>query len=171
MISTFRLLDPSLVLLVGASGSGKSTFAAKHFKPYEVVSSDRCREMITDDAADQSVTPAAFNLVRYLAHCRIQAGRSAVVDATNVQVPARARMIRMAARRHVPISAIVFTVPLQTCLERNARRSERTVPEEAIATQVQALNDSIPAIRVEGYAQLLVLDSPASIDALRIVRR
>ena len=32
--------DYCLVVLIGASGSGKSTFAARHFLPTEVVSSD-----------------------------------------------------------------------------------------------------------------------------------
>ncbi len=58
----------SLVLLVGASGSGKSTFAAKHFKPTEVLSSDWCRAAVSDDPNDQGATKDAFELLHFIAH-------------------------------------------------------------------------------------------------------
>lgn len=46
----------ALVLLVGASGMGKSTFAAAHFLPTEVISSDRARAWVADGEGDQTVT-------------------------------------------------------------------------------------------------------------------
>jgi protein phosphatase len=46
--------EVSLVLLIGASGSGKSSFAQKYFNKYEIVSSDTCRGMVANDENDQS---------------------------------------------------------------------------------------------------------------------
>jgi len=81
--------DPSLVALVGASGSGKSTFAARHFLPTEVISSDVCRGLVADDESDQSSTDDAFEVLHFIAGKRLSAGRMTVVDATNVQPFAR----------------------------------------------------------------------------------
>ena len=61
----------SLVVLVGVTGSGKSTFARAHFKPTEVISSDFCRGLVADDENDQSATPAAFELLHYIAGQRL----------------------------------------------------------------------------------------------------
>jgi protein phosphatase len=53
----------SLVLLVGPSGCGKTSFARKHFLPTEVVSSDFCRALVSDNENDQSATGDAFDLL------------------------------------------------------------------------------------------------------------
>lgn len=79
-----KVPELSLVVLVGTSGSGKSTFAATHFHPTEVISSDACRAMVSDDANDQSATNDAFDLLEYIAGKRLDRGRLTVVDATNV---------------------------------------------------------------------------------------
>ena len=73
----------SLVVLVGASGSGKSTFAAKHFKATEILSSDACRALVSDDENDQTVTNQAFEVLHYIAGQRLALGKLVVVDATN----------------------------------------------------------------------------------------
>ena len=82
--------DMSLVVLIGVSGSGKSTFARKHFKPTAVLSSDYFRGLVADDETDQSATTDAFDVLHYVLGKRLAAGRLTVVDATNVQ-QARAR--------------------------------------------------------------------------------
>lgn len=75
----------SLVVLVGVSGSGKSTFARKHFLGTEVISSDFCRGLVANDENDQAATKDAFDVLHYLAGKRLAAGRLTVIDATNVQ--------------------------------------------------------------------------------------
>src|SRR5262245_54929175 len=55
----------ALVVLVGPSGSGKSTFARKHFLPTEVISSDFCRGLVSDDENAQSATNDAFDVLNY----------------------------------------------------------------------------------------------------------
>ena len=64
----------SLVVLIGVSGSGKSTFGRTHFRPTEVISSDFCRGLVADDENDQSATPQAFELLHYIAGQRLKAG-------------------------------------------------------------------------------------------------
>src|SRR5215218_1238342 len=89
----------SLVVLVGVSGSGKSTFAARHFAPTQVLSSDVCRGLVADDENDQAASPDAFDVLHYIAGKRLRAGRLTVVDATNVQVESRRSLIEL-AREH-----------------------------------------------------------------------
>ena len=117
--------DLSLVVLIGASGSGKSTFARRHFKPTEVISSDFCRGLVADDENDQSASRDAFDVLHYIAGKRLAAGRRTVVDATSVQQESRRQLIDLAKRYDVLPIAIVLDVPEQVCAERNAARADR----------------------------------------------
>ena len=115
----------SLVVLVGVTGSGKSTFARTHFKPTEVISSDFCRGLVADDENDQSATPAAFELLRFIAGQRLEAGRLTVIDATNVQAEARRDLVTLAREHDVLPTAIVLDLPEDLCAERNKGRPDR----------------------------------------------
>ena len=114
-----------LVVLVGISGSGKSTFARKHFKSTEVLSSDYCRGLVSDDENDQAATPDAFDILHYIAGKRLRAGKLTVVDATNVQSESRKSLIKLARDHHCLPVAIVLDVPEKTCTERNEQRADR----------------------------------------------
>ncbi len=118
-----RLPTLSLVVLVGLSGSGKSTFAARHFAPTEILSSDFCRGLVSDDDNDQTVTSEAFDVLHHIAGVRLSLGRITVVDATNVQAHARKPLVELARRHHVLPVAIVLDVPERLCQERNAGRA------------------------------------------------
>src|SRR5262249_39932943 len=98
----------SLVLMVGAAGSGKSSFAKAHFLPTEVLSSDHYRGVVADDENDQGASEAAFDVLRYIAGKRLAAGRLTVVDATNVQPEARRPFVALAREHHVLPVAIVL---------------------------------------------------------------
>ena len=74
-----------LVVLVGVSGSGKSTFAREHFGRFEVVSSDFCRGLVADDENDQSASAEAFDLLNVIVGKRLAAGRLTVVVSRNRQ--------------------------------------------------------------------------------------
>ena len=74
MITEIKIPDLCLVVLVGASGSGKSTFAARHFAPTEIVSSDFCRALVSDDPNDQTATRAAFEVLHTIASKRLESG-------------------------------------------------------------------------------------------------
>ncbi|MFJ4786659.1 AAA family ATPase [Streptomyces sp. NPDC088794] len=81
-----RVLPVTDLSLVGASGSGKSTFAHRHFKPTEVISSDFCRGLVSDDENDQGATKDAFDVLHYIAGKRLAAGRRTVVDSTSLMI-------------------------------------------------------------------------------------
>src|SRR5579864_9006688 len=116
----------SLVVLIGPSGSGKSTFARKHFLPSEVLSSDYFRGLVSDDENSQAATNDAFDLLHYVAAKRLAAGKLVVVDATNVQMEARAPLIALARKYHCLPVAIVLNMPEQLCLDRNKDRPDRS---------------------------------------------
>src|ERR671933_1651915 len=116
---TITLPDLSLVVLIGPSGSGKSTFARQHFKTTEVLSSDFCRALVSDDENDQAATKDAFEVLHFVAGKRLAAGRLTVVDATNVQPEARKPLVALAREHHVLPVAIVLNLPERLCHERN----------------------------------------------------
>src|SRR5512143_3836831 len=116
------LPELSLVVLVGPSGSGKSTFARRHFRPTEILSSDYCRGLVSDDENDQSATKDAFDVLHFIAAKRLAAGRLTVVDATNVQPEARKPLVELARRYHCLPVAIVLNLPERLCHERNRSR-------------------------------------------------
>ena len=115
----------SLVVLIGVTGSGKSTFARAHFKPTEVISSDFCRGLVADDENDQSATAAAFEVLQFIAGQRLKAGRLTVIDATNVQPEARRELVMLAREHDVLPVAIVLDVPEEECWARTQARQTR----------------------------------------------
>ncbi|HQR35023.1 MAG TPA: AAA family ATPase [Blastocatellia bacterium] len=160
MSSAIEIPDPSLVLLIGSSGAGKSTFAARHFQPTEIVSSDRCRAVICDDESDQTVNSEAFGLLHHIARLRLQQRRLTVIDATNLQFRARRPLLRMARAHRIPIVAIVFQVPLEICLTHNQARSERQVSSEVLELHQQELIAALSKLDREGYCHVYRVETP-----------
>ncbi|MGH9618632.1 MAG: AAA family ATPase [Bryobacteraceae bacterium] len=162
--------DPSLVLLIGAAGAGKSTFAHKHFRFSEILSSDQCRALVSDDENDQSATPAAFEVLRCILVRRLRLGRLTVVDATNVQRKARRSLLKIARRCEMPAVAIVFHLAEGICVQRNLSRPERRVPLHAIWSQSADLQRSLPKLSAEGFQEAWILSTTEEIEAARIDR-
>ncbi len=158
----------SLVVLVGVSGSGKSTFAARHFAPTQVLSSDACRGLVADDENDQAATPDAFDVLHYIAGKRLRAGRLTVVDATNVQVESRRSLVDLAKEHDVLPVAIVLDLPEQVCLERNAARPDRDFGAPVIRRQRSQLRRSLRGLAKEGFRKVHVLTSQSDVDAAGI---
>src|SRR6201986_1161679 len=117
----------SFVVLAGVSGSGKSTFARKHFKQTEILSSDYCRGLVSDDENNQAATKDAFEILHFIARKRLAAGKLTVVDATNVQPESRKPLVELARRHHVIPVALVFKLPDRVCEDRNRERSDRVL--------------------------------------------
>lgn len=159
----------SLVLLVGTSGSGKSTFARKHFRPTEVVSSDAFRAMVADDENDQSATAAAFEVLHLLVARRLERGLLTVVDATNVKTDARAPLVHLAKRAHVIPAAIVLDLPEAVCRARHRERADRDFEPEVLTVQRQHL--AFSHLDREGFKVVHVLRSVEEVDEAVIVRR
>ena len=160
----------SLVLLIGASGSGKSTFARTHFLPTEVISSDFCRGLVCDDQNNQAATKDAFDVLNYIAAKRLAAGRFTVVDATNVQPEARKPLIELARRFHVLPVAVVLNAPEKICRERNAGRSDRDLGGHVIAGQIKNLRRSLRGLRREGFRHVFILDEADNAESVAIHR-
>ena len=160
----------SLVVLVGASGAGKSTFARAHFKPTEVISSDYCRGQVCDDENDQSATADAFDVLHYIAGKRLAAGRLTVVDATSVQPEARAPLVALAREHDVLPVAIVFDLPVSVCEARNATRPDRDFGAHVIRRQHSSLRRSLRNLSREGFRTVHVLSSEAEVSGA-VVRR
>jgi protein phosphatase len=160
----------SLVVLVGVTGSGKSTFAAAHFKPTEVISSDFCRGLVADDENDQSATPAAFEVLRFIVGQRLKAGRLTVVDATNVQPEARRDLVLLAREYDVLPVAIVLDLPERLCAERNAQRPDRDFGPHVIRRQRQQLRRYRNGLPREGFRTVHVLNTPEEVAAVTITR-
>jgi protein phosphatase len=161
----------SIVALVGITGSGKSSFARKHFRPSEVLSSDHYRGVVADDEMDQSATEDAFDVLHYIAGKRLAAGRLAVVDATNVQPDSRRPIIALARQYHAFPVAIVLDVPEKLAEERNRERPNRQFGPHVIRNQHRALRRSMRSLAKEGFRYVYVLSDAEEIDAAVIERQ
>jgi predicted kinase len=162
----------SLVVLIGVSGAGKSTFAARHFRPTQILSSDAFRAIVADDPANQRATTDAFELLHLAARRRLERRLLTVIDATNVTRSARARLLGIALAAHRPAVAIVLDPPLGTALQRNALRPERSVAPDVVERQADALRRSLSGhdgLAGEGFAAVHRLTDPAGV-ALTVVR-
>jgi protein phosphatase len=159
-----------LVVLVGTSGSGKSSFAARHFGRFEVISSDFCRGLVSDDENDQDATKAAFELLDVIVGKRLARGRLTVVDATNVQREARQHLVELAKAHDVLPVAIVLDVPPAVAVARNAERPDRDFGSHVIRRQHDQLRRSLKGLSREGFRHVQVLDTVEAIDAAEIVR-
>jgi len=163
--------EMSLVLLVGASGSGKSTFVRKRFLRTEVLSSDYCRALVRDSETDQTATADAFAVLHFIAARRLAAGRLTVVDATSVKPEDRKPLIALAREHHVLPVAIVFNVPEKVCQERNRQRSDRDFGPHVVRQQSQQLRRSLRGLKREGLSHVFILSSVEEIQEAVIQRR
>ena len=161
----------SLVVLIGPSGAGKSTFARKHFKPTEVLSSDHCRGLVSDDENSQAATKEAFEVLQFIAAKRLTAGKLTVIDATNVQFDSRKPLVALAREYHCIPVAIVFNLPERLCAERNASRPDRDFGPHVIRQQVQQMRRSLRGLDREGFRHVAVLSTAQEIDDSVIERQ
>jgi protein phosphatase len=159
-----------LIVLMGASGSGKSTFARRHFAPAEVLSSDAFRALVGDDENDLSVTEPAFQALYHVAAARLGLGRLTVVDATSVTTDARRPLVQLAGRHGAVAVAIVLDVPARVCLERNERRPDRTLPSSTIRRQLGALRRSVGGLGDEGFGRVIVLRGVDDVNGAEVLR-
>jgi protein phosphatase len=161
----------ALVALIGTSGSGKSTFAKKHFKRTEIISSDECRALVSDDENSQSATTDAFDVLYYIAGKRLKNGLLTVIDATNVQKESRKGLIELARTHHCLPVAIVLDLREDVCEARNKERTDRNFGSHVIRQQKQQLNKSIRGLKDEGFRQIIILKSVEEIEAVVGIKR
>jgi protein phosphatase len=168
--SHLSIPELSLVILVGPSGCGKSTFAHQHFQPFEIVSSDFCRGLVSNDENDQSATTAAFEVLHTIVAKRLERGLLTVVDATNVQPEARKPLVELAKRYHVLPVAIVLDIPVRICEERNRTRPDRDFGPHVIRQQRSQLQRSIRNLQREGIRRVHTLRSVAEVETATLER-
>ena len=161
----------SLVILIGSSGAGKSTFARKHFAQTEILSSDHFRGVVSDDETDQSATKDAFEVLHYILEKRLKAGRLTVIDATNVQREARRSLLKLAKQYHFFSVAIAFNLPAAFCHERNQQRPDRQFGPHVVNNQTRALKRSLKELKQEGFRYIYKLNSLEEINAVEIERQ
>jgi len=169
-MSVITIPPDALVVLVGIAGSGKSTFAARHFTPTEVLSSDAMRALVADDPTDQSATGDAFEILHAVVARRLARGRLTVVDATNVQAWAREPLLEAAQRHQRPAVAVVLALPLEVCLARNAARTTGPVPAAAVQRQDGWLRMGLRGLAAEGFSAVDLIETPDALDAAEVRR-
>jgi protein phosphatase len=160
----------SLVVLIGPSGSGKSTFARKHFLPTEILSSDSCRAMVSDDQNNQAVTNDAFAVLHYVAAKRLALGRLTVIDATNVQPESRKPLVELARQYHCLPVAIVLDMPERLCQDRNRQRDDRNFGPHVVRQQQSQLRRALRGLGREGFRHVFVLHTPEEVEAAVVER-
>jgi protein phosphatase len=153
----------SLVVMIGVSGSGKSTFARKSFKPTEILSSDYFRGLVSDDENNQEATNDAFEALHFIARKRLAAGRLTVIDATNVQPESRKPFVEIAREYHCLPVAIVLDLPERLAHERNKARSDRDFGPHVIRQQSQQLHRSLRSLQREGFRHVFILRTPEEV--------
>jgi len=164
-----KLPEPCVVLLIGPSGCGKSTFAKKHFKPSEILSSDYYRYLVSDDENNQSCSKDAFDLLHETLKIRLRRLKTCVIDATNVQAPARKQLLDVARENHLLVVGIVFDISEKVCQERNEQRPDRDFGPHVIRGQIRDLKRSFRGFSRE-FRYHYVLTSPNQVDEVEIVR-
>jgi protein phosphatase len=150
----------SLVVMIVVSGSGKSTWAKERFLPTEIISSDECRGLVSDDENAQDATNDAFDVLHFIAGKRLARGKLTVIDATNVQPEGRKPLVALARQYHVLPVAVVLNMPEKLCAERNRAREDRDFGSHVIKRQSEALRRSLKSLKREGFRHIHVLSSP-----------
>jgi F420-dependent oxidoreductase-like protein len=148
---TLRLPDPCLVVLVGATGAGKSAWAGAWFDADQVVSSDRLRAVVGAGERDQRASRDAFEVLDLIVAKRLRRGLTTVVDSTGLDPKRRAAWRALAEREGVPAYAVVLDTPEKVVRERNRARGS-PVPAKVVAAQLREAAGAREALADEGFA-------------------
>jgi len=159
-----------LVALLGASGSGKTTFAHEHFQPGEVLSSDAFRLLVSGDENAQDATHDAFEALYFVARQRLRRGLLTVIDATNVQADARKHIVALAKEFDVLPVAVVLDLPEDVLTARHRARTDRHFGPHVIPQQVGQLRKSLGKLQTEGFRQVTVLRSVEDVGSATFTR-
>ena len=172
MTRTISVPELSLVVLVGASGSGKSSFARKHFKDTEILSSDYFRGLVSDDENDQTCSRDAFDALHFIAATRMRRGKLTVIDATNVNPQDRAQLVKLARENYFLPVAIVLDMPWQLCHERNKDRPDRQFGPHVVKRHAGSLRRGLRTLRkAEGFTNVHILKHEDDVESVKIERQ
>jgi len=149
-----RVLRPSVIVLCGPAGCGKSTFAVRHFRPTHVISSDLCRRLVCDDETDQRYHSQSFALLNFLIGQRLSINRLCVVDSTAITSGARKSLLDLGRKYRVRTELFLFDIPLEKCLERDRTRP-RSVGPRVIEEQYRLFKRAEETVRSEGFDEIV----------------
>ena len=151
-----RVLRPSVLVLCGPAACGKSTFAARHFRPTQVISSDSCRQLVCDDETDQRYHSQTFALLNFLIGQRLSINRLCVVDSTALTPGARKSLLDLGRKYRVRTEIFLFDVAIEKCLDHDRSRA-RSVGPKVIEEQYRLYNLARESVRSEGFDQIIEL--------------
>jgi alkanesulfonate monooxygenase SsuD/methylene tetrahydromethanopterin reductase-like flavin-dependent oxidoreductase (luciferase family)/predicted kinase len=157
------LPDPALVVLVGPSGSGKSVWAAAHYRPDEVVSSDRLRALVGSGEHDLDASADAFALLDLIVAARLRRGLTAVVDTLGLDPVRRRGYLGLARGSGLPAVAVLLDTDAAQCRRRNRAR-EQAVPAAVLDGQLRRMRAAVAEIGGEGW-DLVTTAAPAQPEA------
>ncbi len=146
-----RLPDPCLVILVGASASGKSTWADAWFEANQIVCADRLRAVVGTGERDQRAGADAFELLELIVAKRMRRGLTTVIDSTALDPSRRSRWRALAEPYGIPVFAVMFDVQADVAHARNRERGG-AVPRKVVSAQLAAAAASAEALASEGFA-------------------
>ena len=145
-----QIPDPALVLLVGAAGSGKSTWAAARYRDVEVVSSDALRAVVGSGTADLDSSADAFALLDQIVEGRARRGLTVVIDSLGLDPGRRRSWAELGRGSDLPLVAVVFDTPATVCRARNASR-DRPVPAAVLSAQLRRMREVGAELEREGW--------------------
>ena len=149
--------DPALVVLAGASGSGKSTWARARYRADEVVSSDDLRAVVGSGPNDLDASQDAFRLLDLIVAGRVRRGLATVVDTVGLDAGRRRGYLDLARAHGLPAVVVAFDTPPALCRERNAGR-DRPVPARVLTTQLRGIREALAAVGSEGWHRVVVVE-------------
>jgi alkanesulfonate monooxygenase SsuD/methylene tetrahydromethanopterin reductase-like flavin-dependent oxidoreductase (luciferase family)/predicted kinase len=142
--------DPALIVLIGASGSGKSTWAAERYRQSEIVSSDQLRGVVGSGEHDLDASADAFALLDQIVAARLRRGLNTVVDSLGLDAERRRAQLALARRAALPAVAVLFGSDPAECRRRNSRRA-RPVPAPVLDSQLRRMSDVAAEVAAEGW--------------------
>lgn len=151
MIDTLPLAVPAVYVLAGAAGSGKSSWAANRFSPYEIVSSDELRAVVGSGPADLEASTEAFALLDQIIAGRIRRGLTTVVDTLGLDPERRAGYLRLAHTAGLRSVLVIMDTAHALCRQRNRTR-DRPVPAGVLTEQLRAVRRVITGLDEEDWA-------------------
>jgi alkanesulfonate monooxygenase SsuD/methylene tetrahydromethanopterin reductase-like flavin-dependent oxidoreductase (luciferase family)/predicted kinase len=170
MAAMSMLPDPALVVLAGAAGSGKSTWAAERFRTSEIVSSDALRAAVGSGPADLDASVEAFDLLDTIVAARSRRSLTTVIDTLGLDQLRRVSYLELARSTGLPAVLVIMNTAERFCRERNRLR-DRPVPAPVLTDQLRRVRSLAETAVEEGWDRVLIIDSsefpPVSTDELR----